>query len=808
MNNLPFTEGQLDAPFILIGEAPGAVEERTGRPFQGPAGDLLNQCLHSAGIPRSDCYITNVLKFRPANNDASAYVNTKKGEENELFTLSKSALYAELAQTTGEIIICLGETALYALCNSTGISKRRGSVYTQEVSGRTRYIIPVLHPAAALRTYAWRSLIIWDLLRAAEIRRSGWTPVERTIRLAPTTREARDYIRGCMDAPLVGFDTEVVNQELSCFALAMSASDVMCIPLHRSGGNYFTPEEELDILTDLGHLLAEHPIVGQNLNFDYTFMLSRYGIYMKNIEDTMVAQAVLYPDFPKGLDFITSIYTTEPYYKDEGKMWNNVTDYNSFWAYNAKDAAVCVEAFPKQLEELEQLGNLATYYRQRSTIQQLAYMQHRGLRMDHEGMLEAARKATEDIERFTEELRELTKNPDFNANSPKQVKTYFYGELGLKPYLNKGKPTTDDTALTRLKKKGYREAELILDIRDRSKARGTYYLMTLDEDKRLRCSMNPVGTKQGRFSSSKTIFGTGGNMQNQPRDMQKFMLADEGCFFIALDLGQAENRIVAVLANDEKMLEAFANGVDIHSLTASYIVNKKPEDVLDEEGTAPVGPSHWSERDLGKRTNHGLNYDMSYVKFALINEMLERDAKMLITKYFSIYPKVRSVFHEFVKRSIRNESRVTNCFGRTRLFLDRISDETFREGYSFIPQSTVADIMNEWGLGWIEQNSTPGGYFESIEMINTVHDSLVLQAPLNMPVEDLAESITALVRSLEQIVHWQDREFRIPADMMIGTNLNKKQMQKVKLGGILGEHYLAEDTLKQALEVLRYGQAT
>jgi DNA polymerase I-like protein with 3'-5' exonuclease and polymerase domains len=104
---------------------------------------------------------------------------------------------------------------------------------------------------------------------------------------------------------------------------------------------------------------------------------------------------------------------------------------------------------------------------------------------------------------------------------------YFYVTLGHKPYLSKdGEVTCDEKALKRLSRKGIVEAEILLHYRKLTKMYGTYFEMQFDEDGRFRCSYNPVGTEQGRISSSKNIFGTGGNGQNLPEEMRELMMAD------------------------------------------------------------------------------------------------------------------------------------------------------------------------------------------------------------------------------------------------------------------------------------------
>ena len=104
---------------------------------------------------------------------------------------------------------------------------------------------------------------------------------------------------------------------------------------------------------------------------------------------------------------------------------------------------------------------------------------------------------------------------------------FLYLKLGNKPYLSKeGDLTCDEKALKRLIQKGVKAAEVLLRYRGLTKMYGTYFEMIFDEDGRFRCSYNPVGTSQGRISSSKNIFGTGGSGQTMPAEMRELMMAD------------------------------------------------------------------------------------------------------------------------------------------------------------------------------------------------------------------------------------------------------------------------------------------
>jgi DNA polymerase-1 len=118
---------------------------------------------------------------------------------------------------------------------------------------------------------------------------------------------------------------------------------------------------------------------------------------------------------------------------------------------------------------------------------------------------------------------------ELNVNSSKQCQEYFYEHLGLGPYKNKdGGITTDDKAMSRIVRRaemGSREAKLVQEVRHLKKLKSTYMEVELDDDSRLRCSWNPRGTWTGRLSSSKTIFGTGMNLQNLDPEFKSFVVA-------------------------------------------------------------------------------------------------------------------------------------------------------------------------------------------------------------------------------------------------------------------------------------------
>jgi len=442
---------------------------------------------------------------------------------------------------------------------------------------------------------------------------------------------------------------------------------------------------------------------------------------------------------------------------------------------------MCAESFPKQKMRLKQQKNRATYERQRDIVPPLVYMQERGILIDTAGMISENLQMEKDLIMVQKELNSLA-GQELNANSPKQLQTYFYGSLGHKAYVSRktSRPTTDDIAMTRLARKGVKEAEVVQKIRKIRKLMGTYLpivdgkLIKIDEDNRVRSSFNPAGTKFSRISSSENIFGTGMNLQNIPHSLLKFFLVDPGYIGYAVDLSQAENRIVAYVGNISPMINAFETGLDVHKLTASLIFQKPIEEITTKEGTCTLGDGTHDERFWGKKANHGLNYDLGYRNFALLYQMTEPQASFIVERYHKAYPGVRNGYHTLVRNMLVNGRVVTNLMGRNTLFMDRWGDKLFKEAYSCIPQGTVGDVINERGLNFIYYNQDER--FKSVELLLQKHDEIVFQIPRSVPLTVHAEVLKLVKEQLEIPLKTPDgREFTIPADISIMTKTFSKQ---------------------------------
>jgi DNA polymerase-1 len=391
------------------------------------------------------------------------------------------------------------------------------------------------------------------------------------------------------------------------------------------------------------------------------------------------------------------------------------------------------------------------------------------------------------IKNLTEELQEICGYP-INPNSPTQLVEYFYEKKGITPYYKDGRPTTDINALVRMSRNGVKEATLVKNIRTWTKRKSTYFDMVLSKDGRLRSAMNPVGAKTGRPSSSEDIFGEGGNILNLPEIVRQFIIADDGMIIYMIDLSQAENRIVANIAPEPLQKMAFDKGIDVHSQTYALINGMAIEDVSDEDGSCELGTGEYSQRFWGKKANHSLNYDLGYKMFSLKYELPERVGKVFVERFHQVYPGIRQ-YHAWVRVALGKDRTLTNLFGRKRLFLNRWGDDMFREAYAQIPQSTVADKMNEQGIAFIYENQQ---WFHNVYLMNTIYDSIIFEMPISVGWTEHAEVILRVVESLETPLDWHGTKFTIPADVVMGLSLFKKGGKKVKTNGKTAEQLAGE----------------
>ncbi|MCE5191506.1 MAG: hypothetical protein LLG08_07095, partial [Actinomycetia bacterium] len=339
-------DGPENAKVMLVGEAWGAEEDRTGLPFQGASGQELSRMLHEAGIMRSECWTTNVVNARPPSNDIEQWVVFKRKDITSDMTKVRDRwvkpvvlaglhrLLMEIHLVRPNIIIALGNTARWALCGEWGVTKWRGSQLVASIprelyppgllgpedqpwSGK---VIPTLHPALVLRDFSQRRSVVLDLKRAAREREypeyrniPAWSfRVPRT--LDDCLRELAAIHTGLDDGSLewIDFDIETAGGHIECVGLSWSLTDAIIIPFmcrEDAAGYWPTPQDEAKVVFALYKILT-HPRVKvrwQNGLYDAQYTYRWWHFVPRGAQDTMIAHHSVFCGLPKSLAFQASM---------------------------------------------------------------------------------------------------------------------------------------------------------------------------------------------------------------------------------------------------------------------------------------------------------------------------------------------------------------------------------------------------------------------------------------------------------------------------------------------------------------------
>jgi uracil-DNA glycosylase len=321
-------DGPIPARIMIVGEAPGADEERLGIPFVGASGQELNRMLHEAGISRSECFVTNVARERPYQNDISNFIAKAKKDVTKDHVLFRdkwvrspisdgaNLLLSEIKSVSPNIIIALGNTPLWALTGKWGITKWRGSMlYADKIPAK---VIPTIHPAAVLREWSWRSIAVADLKRAARFRdgsdypKPAWNfAIGRSF---PETVQILEnlYATLIQQPTWIDFDLETRHGHIDCAGISWSSTDAICIPFmsrSRAAGHWSDWEE--GTLVYLLYKILTHPnalVRGQNLLYDLQYTYRHWLFTPRVKQDTMIAHHVAFAGMKKSLDFQASLY--------------------------------------------------------------------------------------------------------------------------------------------------------------------------------------------------------------------------------------------------------------------------------------------------------------------------------------------------------------------------------------------------------------------------------------------------------------------------------------------------------------------
>jgi DNA polymerase I-like protein with 3'-5' exonuclease and polymerase domains len=489
----------------------------------------------------------------------------------------------------------------------------------------------------------------------------------------------------------------------------------------------------------------------------------------------MLAHHTLYPSLPHNLGFITTQYTDHPYYKDEKDDWKDVGDIDEFWRYNGKDCCNTLAASQKMHKELIKQGLDEFFFNHVMRLQpHLARMTIGGVLIDtklkeniRSGLVE---DCAERLAKFHQAVRLATGLDDYapNPKSPVQLGDLFFRRLKLV-----GRGTSTDAANRKRMYEHPRTNDLAKDVITsldgylrEHKFLTTYAEMEIDPDGRARSEYKQTGVQSapGRLSSSKVMWGSGMNFQNQPSRAYPMFIADPGFGIGYFDASQAEARLVAYFADiplwKEQFERARLDGVyDAHRALAGEMFSIPYDEVpTADEVTHDDGSIHKTIRFIAKRCRHGLNYRMGPDRLAQTTGLSLGEAYKAYNAYHRATPEIK-VWWGKIEREVRDTKNLFNAYGRRWTLLERLSPEALESIVAYKPQSTLGDHICRVIYKCHEDDRWP---LHARIWLN-VHDALLCLAPL----DKLKTCIAIMKEHAETPIVIKGEPLIIPADTKI-----------------------------------------
>ena len=365
---------------------------------------------------------------------------------------------------------------------------------------------------------------------------------------------------------------------------------------------------------------------------------------------------------------------------------------------------------------------------------------------------------------------------EFNWRSHHDLRDLFYSELGLPEIKKRGASNATTDRAAREKLQAYPVAtQLIKHINALTEIGDKISVLRtgIDNDGRIRTSYNIAGTSTGRFSSSLSEFGTGGNLQNVEESLRSIFIADPGYKFAKADAKSGESYCVGAiewnLFGDGKYLDACESG-DPHTAVARICwpgLQWTGDLRRDREIADQPYYRHYSYRFACKKLGHGSNYEGEPSGLAAQSRVPLSRVTDFQRRYFAAFPAHRD-WQASVKDTIRAKGCLTTLTGRRRYFLGRRNDpDTYREAIAFDPQGSLADIVNTAMLNiWRKNYCT---------IMFQDHDAITFMYPEHLEDRTIKRLMSDIVVPLPLA---NGRELRIPYDFEVGWNKGKYDASK------------------------------
>ena len=507
-------------------------------------------------------------------------------------------------------------------------------------------------------------------------------------------------------------------------------------------------------------------IIGQNLKYDL-IVLHRYGVTPSGISfDSMIASHLVHPEERRhNLGKIAMTYlghsmlTYEEVAGKDGSFAAVPIDRAT--EYAAEDAEIVQRLYPPLVHDLDE-GNLARLFHdvEIPLIRVLARMEEHGILVDSDVLSAQGDELRTELQIVEADLMDIAGGP-FNPNSPKQVAEILFERFGL-PIIDRTKtgPSTSARVLSILAEQHPFPGKLLAH-RELKKLLTTYIdrlpKAIHPSTGRIHTSFHQTATATGRLSSSEP------NLQNIPsrtaiggRTRAAFV-APKGSSLVAADYSQIELRLLAHFSEDERLIEAFHTGLDLHRLTASVLFGLPEEQVPDRL------------RGAAKRINFGILYGIS--PFGLARELgiPQSEAKGYIDRFFSAYPGAKEYIDRMIERATET-GYVETILGRRRPLTNLASRDVARRNFdrrnaiNTPIQGSAADLIK---LAMIEIDRWIEDRHIAVKMILQIHDELVFE----IEEETLAEATAVIVEKMEGVL-----ALRVPLSVKVASGSDWSQI--------------------------------